>query len=325
MSSHGSRLGIGTAQDHTRTSRQWSTCQDDKRPHNTHSENVSGPSSLSDWRAFLRETSLQGMKFVAPRPGPWSNWKWQVHKIIWLSIFLASLGSVLYFTVKAFDLYLAYETSTQVDVKIYGSVVFPAVTICNFNAWFYTRFAPEADDPTKKTSRLLCALADFDQNMNPADCFADASFSDLELSDPRSVREIYEQLGQQPEQLFLDLQPPAWESTCQWGASRCNASNFTRSLSEYGNCYTFNADRNNVLVSSTPGRGAGLRVTLNINQDEYLSRSGRGSTPVGLIVFIHPQDEPYLAHQGGFAVAPGTETYVSLRSKRVSMASTSWG
>eukprot|EP00058_Branchiostoma_floridae_P026126 XP_002611616.1 hypothetical protein BRAFLDRAFT_63735 [Branchiostoma floridae] len=51
---------------------------------------------------------------------------------------------------------------------------------------------------------------------------------------------------------------------CFWRGRPCYAENFTHVFTTYGNCWTFNGDKNSPLKQTTPGAGNGLKMTLDI-------------------------------------------------------------
>lgn len=63
-----------------------------------------------------------------------------------------------------------------------------------------------------------------------------------------------------------------------------------------------------------PGDDFGLTLTLSAEQDKYY---GINSVIAGFKVHIHNQNEPPLVKENGFAVMPGTCTFVAVTKKKV--------
>ena len=93
----------------------------------------------------------------------------------------------------------------------------------------------------------------------------------------------------------------------------CDTSNFSSYYSPtYGRCYTFNSLGQN-LKQSQQGIGNGLRLIIDIQQQQYTETYQSGHTDAGLKFAIHPPDELPVLETMGLSAAPGFHTYVSLR------------
>ena len=57
---------------------------------------------------------------------------------------------------------------------------------------------------------------------------------------------------------------------CEWDGQDCFASNMTKQVTDYGLCYTFNDEASIQLSTAKTGARFGLRLTLNIEQYEYM-------------------------------------------------------
>ena len=62
------------------------------------------------------------------------------------------------------------------------------------------------------------------------------------------------------------------------------------------------------------GSNRGLHLILNVGQDEYY---GTTSYVAGLKVLVHDQQTLPLVSQLGFAVSPGTSTFVAIKKIQV--------
>ncbi|XP_070538285.1 uncharacterized protein [Ptychodera flava] len=129
-----------------------------------------------------------------------------------------------------------------------------------------------------------------------------------------SADEISE-LGHQAEDFILQ---------CSYAGEVCDASaDFTVLQDEsYGNCFQFNANRNNMRLARGTGPEQGLTLTLFIEQHEYFSIYGQDSATV--VSIVPPGDKPFPLDQGFFAM-PGTATSVSLTKSKVERQAQPYG
>ncbi|XP_068100549.1 amiloride-sensitive sodium channel subunit beta [Hyperolius riggenbachi] len=125
-------------------------------------------------------------------------------------------------------------------------------------------------------------------------------FSDIFSQIPKETRM---KLGFQAEELIL---------TCMFAGQTCSYRNFTQIFhQDYGNCYIFNwgQEGQELLESVNPGPDFGLKMVLDINQEEYIPFL---QTTAGGRIILHQQKSfPFLKHLGIYAM-PGTETSVAV-------------
>ncbi|XP_072029321.1 uncharacterized protein [Amphiura filiformis] len=138
-----------------------------------------------------------------------------------------------------------------------------------------------------------------------------ADFSDLEDVLQLTGDEIAK-YGHQGEDLILQ---------CTYNEQQCkNISKFARLLDDtYGNCFTFNYAGNGSdqtpVQSTRASSNYGLKMTLFLEQNEYLSIFGREA---GIRVSINPADTVALPVDDGITIRPGTITSIGLRYENVS-------
>ncbi|NXN07531.1 SCNNB protein, partial [Indicator maculatus] len=109
-------------------------------------------------------------------------------------------------------------------------------------------------------------------------------------------------MGYQAEDMIL---------ACLYGAEPCNYKNFTQIYHpDHGNCYIFNWGMDEeALNSSNPGAEFGLKLILDISQQEYIPYL---SSAAGARLMLHQQKSfPFLKDQGIYAM-PGTETSIGV-------------
>ncbi|XP_072029185.1 uncharacterized protein [Amphiura filiformis] len=132
-----------------------------------------------------------------------------------------------------------------------------------------------------------------------------ADYSDLLEVFKITRREISE-YGHQVEDFILE---------CTYDQLECQ-NNFTWfETDQYGNCYTFNFNPEFHYVSTQTGATNGLRMTLNLQQDEYISLGGREA---GVRVTITPPDVRPRPDEDGITIRPGVVSSIALRFENIS-------
>ncbi|XP_069840247.1 amiloride-sensitive sodium channel subunit beta isoform X1 [Dendropsophus ebraccatus] len=100
--------------------------------------------------------------------------------------------------------------------------------------------------------------------------------------------------------------------TCMFGEEACSYRNFTHIYDQdYGNCYIFNwgQDGQELLSSVNPGADFGLKMVLDIDQEEYIPFL---QTTAAARLILHQQRSfPFLKDLGIYAM-PGTETSIAV-------------
>ncbi|XP_038618213.1 amiloride-sensitive sodium channel subunit beta [Tachyglossus aculeatus] len=120
-------------------------------------------------------------------------------------------------------------------------------------------------------------------------------------------------LSQVPLQERIDMgfQANKMILACLFGAEPCNFRNFTALFHpDYGNCYIFNwGMREKALPSSNPGAEFGLKLILDISQEDYIPYL---TSTAGARLMLHEQRSfPFLRDEGIYAMA-GTETSIGV-------------
>uniref|UniRef100_A0A8C7P9P1 Acid-sensing ion channel 2 n=1 Tax=Oncorhynchus mykiss TaxID=8022 RepID=A0A8C7P9P1_ONCMY len=89
----------------------------------------------SSWQAFSHTSTLHGLRFIFPygRPTP--------RRLLWAAALLACLGLLALESAERLAYFLSYPHVTSVDAVMSGSLVFPAVTVCNLNAYRFSRLS----------------------------------------------------------------------------------------------------------------------------------------------------------------------------------------
>ncbi|KAM4632337.1 epithelial sodium channel subunit beta [Discoglossus pictus] len=100
--------------------------------------------------------------------------------------------------------------------------------------------------------------------------------------------------------------------TCLFGGHACSYRNFTHIYDpDYGNCYIFNwgQEGQDLMVSANPGADFGLKLVLDINQEEYIPFLQ--STAAARLILHQQRSFPFIKDLGIYAM-PGTETSIAV-------------
>ncbi|XP_053116359.1 acid-sensing ion channel 3 isoform X2 [Hemicordylus capensis] len=213
--------------------------------------------------------------------------------------------------------YREYHHVTMLDEEEGALLVFPAVTLCNFNRIRQSQLTRN-DLHWLGRELLGVELPDHPRywralGQPEAPGFLPGTSFDM--------GDFVERTGHRLEEMLLD---------CRFRARECGPRNFTTTFTRLGKCYTFNsgAPGYELLTTVKGGTGNGLELMLNIQQDEYLPVWGdtdETSYEAGVKVQIHSQDEPPSIDQLGFGVAPGFQTFVSCQQQRLLYLPPPWG
>ncbi|XP_078618008.1 acid-sensing ion channel 1B-like [Branchiostoma floridae x Branchiostoma japonicum] len=259
---------------------------------------------------FATGTTLHGLNKIADAP----NWG---ARLIWLCIFLGCFGYAAYLITETVLSYLSYDTVTDVSFKFEESLDFPAVTFCNFNKYALTKVARD-----EKVNVYLAPLYAFPKRW--AMVGTGISMEDGPTPTPSptpflpNLASITTYAGFQLDTALI---------RCTWRGEPCDASNFTHSLSQFGNCYVFNGDPEKESVKQTiSGSGNGLHLIINVEANEYSEDPTQGgSSDVGLKIHVHPRGEPAKMDTQGIAIGPGTHAYVGISKINYQNEIPPWG
>ncbi|KAG7268326.1 hypothetical protein CRUP_035074 [Coryphaenoides rupestris] len=92
----------------------------------------------TSWQAFARGSTLHGLRFLVPH-GVGGQRPATVRRLLWAAALLACVGLLALESGERLAYFLSYPHVTSVDAVATGSLVFPAVTVCNLNAYRFGR------------------------------------------------------------------------------------------------------------------------------------------------------------------------------------------
>ncbi|XP_028675305.1 acid-sensing ion channel 2 isoform X2 [Erpetoichthys calabaricus] len=270
-------------------------------------------------QVFADGSTLHGLRHIFAY-GPLT-----VRRLLWTLAFLALLGLLLVESAERLAYFLSYPHVTKVAEVVSGSLVFPAVTICNLNGF---RFSKLTRNDLYHAGELLALLDVNAQIPEPhlveAEVLAvlreKANFTNYKPHQ-FSMREFIDRVGHDLREMLL---------SCRFRGQECGPRDFRTVFTRYGKCYVFNSGQDGQALHTTVkgGTGNGLEIMLDIQQDEYLPVWGETEDTTfeaGVRVQIHSQAEPPFVHELGFGVAPGFQTFVSTQEQRLTYLPPPWG
>lgn len=197
----------------------------------------------------------------------------RILKIIWFVCFLASLSYCAYTIVSIIITYLQFDVLINQEVVSKSPVDFPAVTVCNLNA-FDKRNAQKFINQTlaKNNISYVSDVTKIDMSPTLVNNLIKASI----IGNKNFTKKDYVNLGFTIDYMLL---------TCYFNNIPCNSSDFVwRYDYDYTNCYTFNSgyDMNGNPVPikqvNEAGSDRSLKLELFIGDDatqsQYMLNSG---------------------------------------------------
>ncbi|XP_050960510.1 acid-sensing ion channel 2 isoform X3 [Labeo rohita] len=285
---------------------------------------LGGPTS---WQSFAHRSTLHGLRFIFPysSSSSSSSYRSTSRRLLWSAALLASLVLLVLESTERLAYFLSYPHVTSVDAVVSGSLVFPAVTVCNLNTYRFTRLT---QNDLYHAGELLALLDVHLQIPEPhlaephvlAFLTEKSNFTNYRPK-PFSMREFTERVGHDLKEMML---------YCRFQGQECSHQDFKTVFTRYGKCYMFNAAEEGKTLRTTMkgGTGNGLEIMLDIQQDEYLPVWGETEETAfeaGVRVQIHSQAEPPFVHELGFGVAPGFQTFVATQEQRLTYLPPPWG
>ncbi|XP_061198273.1 uncharacterized protein LOC133206334 [Saccostrea echinata] len=231
------------------------------------------------WRDFVSSTTLHGIRFI------FYHETYILRRLLWTLLMLFCITLMSYQIIDRI-LYL-HSNPVNVNVKInYNqSLTFPAVTICNQNAFKATTAAK------RKWYRLIETM------YNGSSKFFSQKDLDRFHASNLTFNQFFQQASHRKEDLIV---------SCQWADLPCGPQNFTEQLTDYGNCYRFVAPEN----ARSTGADNGLKLLLNVEQYEYMPGPNDAA---GVKVLTHVQNDHPRVRELGIAVPTGTQAFIGLQ------------
>ncbi|GBL96527.1 Acid-sensing ion channel 4 [Araneus ventricosus] len=259
-------------------------------------------------RNFAMQSSAHGLQRAASARSVYI-------RIFWLTVFIVALICCTFhcsFLVKKF---LSYPRMTITEEIHADEIDFPSITVCNLN--IFKKF---------EMLRQMTRNPPANNSMNPSEidptafCYK-SIYEFLQESKIVDLSDIWTSFtvtkdgllkyGHQEEDLITH---------CTYNARNCH--NKTYSIVDlnaypsprYGLCHTISVKQLSLQNVTSPGLALGLRLTLNIQRDEYFNLL---SPEYGARLLVHPAGTYPTLQRGGVALQPGTKTYVSVRMRKI--------
>ncbi|XP_067667608.1 acid-sensing ion channel 1A-like [Haliotis asinina] len=218
-------------------------------------------------------------------------------RVVWFLIFIAGLGFTTFNIYKQVSLYLSVPVNVRVDQILENTLLLPTVTICNNNM---VRKSLIENLGWSDVLQIGYPYTDFDEqlpsvNLSQLDV---SKISHLQVSDNNSY-------GHALESSIIK---------CDWESAPCGQDDFVYLETDMGKCFTYNA--NGSLLARNSGRAHGLRLLLNVQEEEY-TRSHDGYLSTGFMVAVHTPEVIPIMSEMGLTVAPGSQHFVSIGVKKV--------
>ncbi|XP_052822091.1 uncharacterized protein LOC106880211 [Octopus bimaculoides] len=241
------------------------------------------PSSM--FLDFAMTCSLHGLK------NAFSKSSKKPQKVLWLLLLMTCIAAALFQILDRILYFYQYPVSVLLDVNYNDSLLFPTITICNQNKF-------------RATEAYKLGIYRMIENVNKAEnrSFAFSSeFIQQAKAMNISERDLRQQIAHTKEDMIID---------CHWSSERCAPENFTTIFTDEGVCYSFNTDASNPVKVASSGTENGLRLTLNVEQYEYMSG---GQKSVGIKVLFHNSHDVPTIKDLGLASATGTNSFFGLQ------------
>ncbi|XP_051784783.1 acid-sensing ion channel 1C isoform X4 [Erpetoichthys calabaricus] len=274
----------------------------------TPEEEERGPSDIT---VFAGGSTLHGVNHIFLPGGV------TVRRLLWACAFLLSLSMFLYQVADRIIYYLAYHHVTTLDEMDSPLMIFPAITLCNYNSYRKSQITQNDLSwmgkmfgvPEEEYVNFLQAIGQ------------PATKDNFIQSKTFNLTQFVTKASHNLEDMLLN---------CKYRGKECKAENFTTTYTRYGKCYTFNSGQDGYPLMTTlkGGTGNGLEIMMDIQQDEYLPVWGdteETSYEAGVKVQLHSHFEPPYIHELGFGVAPGFQTFVSTQEQRLMYLPPPWG
>ncbi|XP_071108315.1 uncharacterized protein [Haliotis cracherodii] len=231
---------------------------------------------------FSQSTTLHGLRYICLEGA------FLARRLLWLVLFTGCAGVMGYQIIDRILYYYSWPVTVNVHVNFNASLLFPSVTLCNQNA-FRATAATEAG-----RYRLIEEMYTKSHDFNASQLMA-YNASNITLDD------LYERAAHRREDLIV---------ACEWQDKSCSAENFTQVFTDHGVCYSFNAADDDPLMVTSAGSDYGLKLTLNVEQYEYMPGPHDAA---GVKLLLHDRKEFPKVHELGLAIPTGSHAFIGIQ------------
>ncbi|KAL9982339.1 hypothetical protein ACROYT_G004369 [Oculina patagonica] len=271
---------------------------------------------MEKFKSFTQDTTLHGARFLFA-----DNC---FRRLLWTVAVVACLGYCGYQVCTCVNEFYKRPFNTKITTHIgkeSSELLFPAVTLCNLNAFNARRYRQflsgysnretierQLKDMSLMTKRSKEILNEDFKHRNPGFF--------LRQNKSKNTNKSLRMFGYQLKEMLLPSSSQ-FES-CSINGKQCDANNFTSYQSFlFGNCFTFNsAEGSNPLLHATlAGQNSGLKIRLNIERKSYLANPL--SPFVGIAILIHDQKTFPIVEEFGTKIQPGVSTLCAIKRRKI--------
>ncbi|XP_023215424.1 amiloride-sensitive sodium channel subunit gamma-like [Centruroides sculpturatus] len=278
-------------------------------------------------QAFAYRSSAHGIPRIASSQN-------RFRRFMWIIVFLVAVAGFAYHSIYLILTYLSYPRMTTTEEIHADQIDFPYVTVCNLNPLKKSYFADYLAEISTSTPRSTedtqsDDLLEFLTSPSSDDhgdfggggiCFRSVEeflqrSRTMDLSDMWmsviATKENLSKFGHQSKDLVVQ---------CTYNARNCFNTSYSiidvdsYPSPRYGLCHTIIVRQESLRKVIKTGSALGLRLTLNIEREEYLDLI---SPEYGARLLVHPQGTFPTLQRGGVILQPGTKTYVSVRMRKI--------
>lgn len=247
------------------------------------------PPNLSE---FAEGTSLHGFKHIAGSSGATGK------RATWTLLFITTLVFCAILLVITIYKYFLYESLTTVTREMSNPLMFPAVTLCNIQVY-------KGDTDFLLLSEFLSLSGN-----SMSALFTNATFRENMYNEMKNVSmdEFMDRITYPLDDVLV---------YCEFENDPIECASYFKPLNllNSGKCFTFNSqefmDRNGSLMTTSPGPSFGLNLVMDTHRESV--QVFGGGFGIGFKVLLHSPSVFPLMDEQAFVVAPGVDTYVSVK------------
>ncbi|XP_063427504.1 uncharacterized protein LOC134711007 [Mytilus trossulus] len=234
---------------------------------------------------FGNQTSFHGFRYVTEHS------QLTIRRLLWFLLILACFGGLLFQIVDRVAYYYGWPVTVNVVVNYNNTLQFPAVTICNQNA-FKASLAAEHG-----WYELIDQMFSSHRTQGIEKYIRNSMYENI------SLETLYLNTAHEREDFIF---------RCSWKGIPCKQDDFDKILTDHGVCFTWSSKDNDYV--SSPGVENGLKLKLNVEQYEYMPGPHNAA---GIKILIHDRLEIPMVHALGQAMSTGANVFTSVQLMKV--------
>ncbi|XP_071785466.1 acid-sensing ion channel 1C-like [Asterias amurensis] len=248
---------------------------------------------FSTWTSTVPEAvGVTGLRYIT------SSQDSILRRFVWYVAIFGGMGALFYQATDRAVYFVGNYKTVDVDIEYVSELVFPAITICNYNTF------RNLDLDSHPFGQMLSEISSFTPIQVNYTHYA------ILMGDINTT-ELYLSLAHVMDQNEM-FQFGTWD-----GFTFITPQVFTRVITDFGVCHTFNGgfDGEELRKVKVAGKGHGLSLLLDVQQYHYYY-SKLLQYSAGLVVAIHDRDDIPLVESFGLAIAPGTEARIGIKKRQ---------